>query len=98
MIKLGNKEVGGRYITDGNGVPHEVVAVYVGNNQVYSAKIDEANAEFYKRKTGGTQSVGSGIAAIKEMRGKSIVWNQLVSHADTSSSSTQTKKWCYRDW
>lgn len=36
------------------------------------------SAEFYKRKTGGTQSVGSGIAAIKEMRGKSIVWNQLV--------------------
>lgn len=35
------------------------------------------DAEFYKRKTGGTQSVGSGIAAIKEMRGKSIVWNQL---------------------
>ena len=35
------------------------------------------NAEFYKRKTGGTQSVGSGIAAIKEVRGKSIVWNSL---------------------
>lgn len=34
-------------------------------------------AEFYKRKTGGTQSVGSGIAAIKEVRGKSIVWNQV---------------------
>ena len=38
------------------------------------------NAEFYKRNTGGTQSVGSGIAAIKEMRGKSIVWNQLLSN------------------
>lgn len=45
------------------------------------------NAEFYKRKTGGTQSVGSGIAAIKEVRGKSIVWNQLVTNGDISQGT-----------
>lgn len=41
MIKTGNKEVEGRYITDGNGVPHKVIAAYVGNNLVYTAKIEE---------------------------------------------------------
>lgn len=45
------------------------------------------NAEFYKRKTAGTQSVGSGITAIKEVRGKSIVWNQLV-NTDTTEVTT----------
>ena len=46
------------------------------------------NAEFYKRKTGGTQSVGSGIAAIKEVRGKSIVWNQLVRNGNFADGNT----------
>ena len=53
------------------------------------------SAEFYKRKTGGTQSVGSGIAAIKEIRGKSIVWNQLNSNFNetqiTASATSGTK-------
>lgn len=44
-------------------------------------------AEFYKRKTGGTQSVGSGIAAIKEVRGKSLVWNQLIRHNTSSATN-----------
>ena len=41
------------------------------------------SAEFYKHKTGGTQSVGSGIATIKEVRGKSIVWNQTIEANET---------------
>ena len=45
------------------------------------------NTEFYKQKTGGTQSVGSGIAAIKEVRGKSIVWNQLVQNGNFETTS-----------
>ena len=56
----------GFYVTLGAGT-----AVNLAGNTI-------VNAEFYKRKTGGTQSVGSGIAAIKEVRGKSIVWNQKV--------------------
>ena len=63
----------------------EVQRVYIGDNLVTILKVDEANAEFYKRKTCGTQSVGSGIAAIKEIRGKSIVWNQLVQNGDFNS-------------
>lgn len=51
------------------------VAVGLADNFKGDTTID---AEFYKRKTGGTQSVGSGIAAIKEVRGKSLVWNQLL--------------------
>lgn len=60
------------------------VAVGLADNFKGDTIVD---AEFYKRKTGGTQSVGSGIAAIKEMRGKSIVWNQLVK--DSFDSSTR---------
>lgn len=48
------------------------------------------NAEFYKRKTGGIQSVGSGIAAIKEIRGKSIVWNQKLNLTSYRKSATTT--------
>lgn len=51
------------------------VAVGLADNLRGDTIVD---AEFYKRKTGGVQSVGSGIAAIKEIRGKSIVWNQLL--------------------
>lgn len=47
-------------------------------------------AEFYKRKTGDTQSVGSGIAAIKEIRGKSIVWNQLANGKLNVMPATKT--------
>lgn len=47
------------------------------------------NAEFYKRKTGGTQSIGSGIAAIKEVRGKSFVWNQIFRADEIRSGKTQ---------
>lgn len=50
-------------------------------------------AEFYKRKTGGTQSVGSGIAAIKEVRGKSIVWNQLVDANTTEVATISGRKY-----
>ena len=59
------------------------VAVGLADNLRGDTIVD---AEFYKRKTGGTQSVGSGIAAIKEVRGKSIVWNQLVKSLTPSVS------------
>jgi hypothetical protein len=51
------------------------------------------SAEFYKRKTGGTQSVGSGIAAIKEVRGKSIAWNQLVGANTTEVATISGRKY-----
>lgn len=56
------------------------VAVGLADNFKGDTIVD---AEFYKRKTGSTQSVGSGIAAIKEMRGKSIVWNQKIKAGQT---------------
>ena len=46
---------------------------------------DIVSAEFYYRKTGGSHNVGSGIAAIKEIRGKSIVWNQVVANLQVTS-------------
>lgn len=55
------------------------VAVGLADNLRGDSIVD---AEFYKRKTGGTQSVGSGIAAIKEVRGKSIVWNQILQNGN----------------
>ena len=61
------------------------VAVGLADNLRGDTIVD---AEFYKRKTGGTQSVGSGIAAIKEVRGKSIVWNQLIQNGDFSQGTT----------
>lgn len=61
------------------------VAVGLADNFKGDTIVD---AEFYKCKTGGTQSVGSGIAAIKEVRGKSIVWNQLVTNGDFSNGTT----------
>lgn len=50
-------------------------------------------AEFYKRKTGGTTSVGSGIAAIKEVKGKSIVWNQLVRNGNFAQGGNTPAGW-----
>lgn len=61
------------------------VAVGLADNFKGDTIVD---AEFYKRKTGGTQSVGSGIAAIKEVRGKSLVWNQLIQNGDFSGGTT----------
>lgn len=60
------------------------VAVGLADNFKGDTIVD---AEFYKRKTGGTQSVGSGIAAIKEVRGKSIVWNQLVKNGNFANGT-----------
>lgn len=74
-----------RYIGD-----KEVQRVYIGDDLVTILKVDEADAEFYYRKTGGTQSVGSGIAAIKEVRGKSIVWNQLVNVSQLRNRGSAT--------
>ena len=48
---------------------------------------DIVSAEFFHRKTGGSHNVGSGIAAIKEIRGKSIVWNQLFKNGDFSDGT-----------
>lgn len=48
---------------------------------------DVVSAEFCYRKTGGSHNVGSGIAAIKEMRGKSLVWNQLISKQTSTITS-----------
>lgn len=74
-------ELNERYIGD-----KEVKRVYIGGNLVYNTnKVHEKQAKFYYRKTGGTQSVDSGIATIKEIRGKSLVWNQILDNTSPTN-------------
>ena len=65
------------------------VAVGLADNLKGDTVVEEP---FFKRKTGGTKSVGSGIAAIKDVKGKSIVWNQLCKINANPSATTETWK------
>lgn len=72
-----------RFITDSNGVPHKVISTFVGNKMIYNTEpviYNDTNAEFYKRQTanGAIEDTDKLKSAIKEVRGKSIVWNQLL--------------------
>lgn len=48
----------------------------------------DAEAEYIKRKAGGTDNIGTGKAKIPTLKGKSVVWNQLVQNGNFADGTT----------
>lgn len=77
-------------LVDG-GVPADNIAQQDGYYQSLTAGTAEdlvgrgsVSAEFTRRTSGGTADIGTGAAAIKKIKGNTIVWNQLVDSGTTS--------------
>lgn len=47
----------------------------------------DAEAEYIKRKAGGTDNIGTGKAKIPALKGKSLVWNQLIQNGNFVDST-----------
>lgn len=59
---------------------YEQMGVGVADN--LAGKGDGVPAEFTRRTTGGTASVADGVATIKAIKGKTLVWNQLCENGN----------------
>ena len=51
-----------------------------------------ASAEYIRRKAGGSDAIASGKAIITKMKGKTIVWNQMVDDPNCSRTSNYNRQ------